>query len=138
MPHKSKEENREYHRAWREKNREKLRLQQAEWRKNNKDVIAESQSKWYSKNVEKLAEYNKARNQLPHNKKMNRIKVWKQRGVIDADFDALYDFYIEQTNCMICDIEFNDKNVRCLDHDHDTGEFRYICCMVCNTHTLRT
>ena len=37
---------------------------------------------------------------------------------------------------MICDNEFKDSRDRHLDHDHETGEVRYICCRTCNLYIL--
>ena len=70
-------------------------------------------------------------------KKSNRIDKWKASGIIDEDIAAVYDYLITQTHCMICLKEYKNSRDRCLDHDHDTGEIRYICCNTCNTHFLR-
>ena len=37
-----------------------------------------------------------------YNHKFITINQWKQRGIIDDDFDALYDYYMKETNCWIC------------------------------------
>ena len=34
--------------------------------------------------------------------------------------------------CELCDVEFNDKIKKQRDHDHFTGEFRYVLCYKCN------
>ena len=68
--------------------------------------------------------------------KSYKINNWKQMGIIDTDLDLLYEFYIIQTNCMVCGIEFKDRRNRHLDHNHSTGDVRYICCCKCNTSFL--
>ena len=68
--------------------------------------------------------------------KSRRKSIWRSRGVVSDDFDALYEKYINTTNCEKCNIELVDGiygfNKRCLDHDHNTGEFRFILCCRCN------
>ena len=77
------------------------------------------------------------------NPKVSIISCWKKRGVIDNDYDLLYDYFITQTNCWICNKEYNNYNRmdrRCLDHDHtitDDGNVRYICCAYCNIHIVK-
>ena len=72
----------------------------------------------------------------PKGIKSSRIYNWKFMGIIDEDLSAVYDYYIDETNCMICFKEYKDSQDRCLDHDHETGEIRYICCRYCNRHLL--
>ena len=79
------------------------------------------------------------RNQIltPHGKNLKKISQWKQKGIIDEDLHAVCDYLIKETNCMVCFKEYKNTRDRHLDHDHDTGEIRYICCRKCNTHFLR-
>ena len=72
-----------------------------------------------------------------NNKKSNRISNWKRTGIIDEDIHAVYDYLIDETHCMVCFKPYKDSQDRCLDHDHDTGEIRYICCRYCNGSFLR-
>jgi DNA-directed RNA polymerase subunit RPC12/RpoP len=69
------------------------------------------------------------------------IPRWKARGIMDADFPSLLEAFNEETNCQICGVEFENsydkKRKKVLDHDHDTGEVRYICCNMCNLHILQ-
>jgi hypothetical protein len=68
----------------------------------------------------------------PMERKKQLIKVWNRRGVIHNDFDALYEEYQNQSYCQVCGADFNKKYDKCLDHDHDSGSFRFILCRRCN------
>tara|TARA_R110002072_G_scaffold97883_1_gene215388 strand:+ start:259 stop:639 length:381 start_codon:yes stop_codon:yes gene_type:complete len=103
----------------------------------NKEKIKERQQKWREKNRKQEMERSKINSQTEKGIKSSRISRWKQRGIIDEDLSAVYDYYIKQTNCMICLTEFRNSKERNLDHDHLTGEIRYICCRGCNTNLLR-
>lgn len=76
----------------------------------------------YDGNKEKQQEYNRKYN-------------WKRMGVI-GDLDAIHDRWLNTINCEACGIRLggHSSQMKCMDHDHDTGEFRYILCMSCNNH----
>ena len=115
----------EYQKEYREKNKEKIKEYQKKYHKelyeNNKEKIRE-----------KIKEYYKTEN----GKKSKSINCWKSRGVINDDFDKLYDYYLNCKFCEECNIEltigYKDVNRKCLDHDHKTGKFRNIICNRCN------
>ena len=91
----------------------------------------------YEKNKEKIKEYQKVYYQTPAGKKSNRINDWKKRGVIHDDFNELYEKYINTELCELCNCKLTvdkrkTKTTRCLDHDHETGEFRNVICNSCN------
>ena len=58
--------------------------------------------------------------------------AWKRLGVIHPNLDALYNMFIRTTNCNVCNTEFKSRNDRHMDHDHETGKFRFILCRSCN------
>ena len=58
---------------------------------------------------------------------------WKSRGV-KGDLDKLYDYYISCNSCEKCSKVFTDTYDRILDHNHETGEFRFVLCRDCNFH----
>jgi len=101
----------------------------------------EAQKRYRERNKEKLKEKNKEKlkeRQKKYHKtspvyyKYNTIYSWKQQGIIDDDYDLLFEVYVKQTHCWICGKEYDKRINRHLDHDHETGEVRYICCRSCN------
>ena len=113
------------------------------WRDANKERELIREKKWRDANKEKRAEYKKQYH--IDNPNVNIINQWKSYGIIveDDDWDGLYEYFIKETNCWICDKVFNkDINMdrRCLDHDHDLLDepnVRYICCNYCNLHIIK-
>ena len=141
MPQSKQEINQRY----REKNREKIKEINQRYTEKNREKIKEQSLAYYYRNKEEINkrrkeyshEYNKKVQNLPKNIKSSRITKWKSRGILDEDLSAVYDYLIEQTNCMICLKEYKNSKDRHLDHDHQTGEIRYICCNTCNSIFLR-
>jgi len=58
---------------------------------------------------------------------------WRKYGVNNVT-DELYDYYMNCDKCEACGKEFTDTFNKCLDHDHDTGDFRYVLCRGCNSN----
>ena len=85
------------------------------------------------KDPNKKKERDKQFNQTPQGKKVRIIGQWKYSGLI-GDYEEIYDRYINTTNCNLCNIVLCDKNIKCMDHCHITGEFRNIVCNSCNSN----
>tara|TARA_R110002153_G_scaffold54945_1_gene152840 strand:+ start:353 stop:718 length:366 start_codon:yes stop_codon:yes gene_type:complete len=113
------------------------KAEKAAWRREyyqkNKEKMKEKNAEYYKNNKEQAKEYYESEK----GKKSYRISHWKCRGVICDDFEALYNQYINTPNCDSCNIELTEDKVttpttRCLDHSHETGEFRNVVCHSCN------
>ena len=103
----------------------------------NKNVSIVMDRKEYFKlyrenNKEQIAAKNKEYRKTDKGKKYSTIATWKYRGLIHDNYEKLYIDYINTLECNVCKIEFTDKNVKCMDHNHNTGLFRYILCNNCN------
>ncbi len=57
---------------------------------------------------------------------------WIKRGLINDNFDELYNRYIYSSQCEKCQTPYKNSYDRCMDHCHITGEFRNILCQKCN------
>tara|TARA_R110002072_G_scaffold273927_1_gene434753 strand:- start:72 stop:416 length:345 start_codon:yes stop_codon:yes gene_type:complete len=103
-----------------------------------KKEIVLLRSKIYAfNNPEKILEYKQTYNKSEKGRKKKCIWKWKKIGIKDPCLEYLYDYLITQTHCWICLKKYEDSSERCLDHDHETGEPRYICCRNCNLNFLR-
>ena len=141
----------EYNKQYRKNNKEKIKEKTKEWREQNKEHIKKYNLQWREENQKYLEDhkeikkdYSKKYHQLHKNDpeviKGRQISKWRLRGIIDPDLESVYDYSLTQTHCWICFKEYNKNNTmdrRCLDHEHDTGEPRYICCHDCNIHVIR-
>ena len=133
MPFDRKEYMKEYRKKYREKNNEKLKESYKQYYQKNKEKLKENQKEYQKKNREKIKEYNQTLSRI----KSNKISKWKGYGVIHPNFDELYEKYIQTEFCELCNIKLtvdkrNTPTTRCLDHNHETGEFRNVLCHICN------
>jgi hypothetical protein len=128
MPQKTKEERAAYNKEYRAKNKDKLYEYTKAYQAENKEDISAQKKEYQQQNKEKIKEYN----QSPQGKKSLKMNDWKRRGM-DDDNQFIFDhYYLHETHCWVCKHEFCNKNWKCCDHDHTTGEFRQVLCHKCN------
>ena len=82
-------------------------------------------------NKDKLSKQQKEHNKTEQGRKSVRMANWRRYGVLNVN-DELYKHYLNCSNCEMCSRSFKNSYDKCLDHDHSTGEFRFILCRACN------
>ena len=120
MPYKDPEKRREYARKWYETNSEKIN----EYVRINKEKIKEKNKNFKENNPKKVKKYK-----------------WKFNGLNMENFEEIYIRYEMAIFCDICEcvlnVEGDYNTTKCMDHDHDTGDFRNIVCQYCNIHICK-
>ena len=89
---------------------------------------------------EQAKEYNAWYNQTPQGKFVNTINSWKESpkngyGLIcenREEIEGIYMLYICSERCEECNCPYTKENKKCMDHCHETGNFRNILCHSCN------
>jgi len=117
MPHKDPEKLREYQRKWCENNPDRKEYLR-EYRLKNKEKRNEDLKQWRKDNPVKT-------------QKSRLIIIWRYWGV-KGDLQAIYERWLNTTHCDVCKVSLEGK--KCMDHDHQSGEFRHILCNSCNVN----
>jgi len=133
----TREQKTEYMKLWREENRDKIKVYAKKYRENNIEHIRKRSAKYRQDNKEYYAEYKNIYNKSPSGKKSYILSSWKARGLNCNDYDALYNQYLNVTNCDACGCLFGkygdgSGTHKCMDHDHVSGVFRNFLCCKCN------
>jgi len=146
---KTKKRNRtEYMRKWYLKNKEKIDSSNRKYIKTEKGKKSKRKA-------------NRKYNKTEAGKKKYRISNWKKRGLKNINiikyilsekfqnlgngfyndkYNTLYRLYTIQKKCSVCYKVFNTENrmdLKCVDHDHQSGFMRRICCGYCNIHVIK-
>ena len=72
---------------------------------------------------------------IENDKRAKKIYAWRDRGLIMdtyEDYLTIYYHWLCSTNCEKCNKEYTEKNIKSMDHNHTTGEYRNILCHSCN------
>ena len=71
--------------------------------------------------------------------KTNLICMWRNQYGLKLregeTYEIIYEKVQDTTHCELCNVELisgRKSNSRCMDHDHETGYFRYVLCNTCN------
>jgi len=117
-----------------EEKRERKSISAKKYYQKNKETTV---IKYIEANKEKIKNKRKEYHQTASCKKSNTISKWKRRGLICEDYDSLYCHYLNANECDNCNITFGEKgdgsrSYKCMDHNHETGEFRNFLCCNCN------
>ena len=139
----TKEERREYNKAYKDKPENKAKAKANSEKPENK-----AKKKAYrEENKAKIKAYDKANRDKPENKakrqtpegiKYDKIKGWKSGKIISNDWDATYDWVMNTKNCQKCNVLLENgtgSKGKCLDHDHsitDGPNARAVLCWSCN------
>lgn len=92
-----------------------------------------------NKELQKI--YNEWYYQTPQGKFVNALAQWKFRGLIwdtVEEVEGIYGLYISSERCEECNCLYTEDNVKCMDHCHESGKFRYILCHSCNTKQTKS
>ena len=121
-----------YMKEYRKKNKAYYQEKMKEWTDNNKAYIKEYREK--HPRVEYFKEWGQTENGI----KSRQCSNWRQIGIrCNGEWEEVYDWYSETTNCDICDKLFKESTDKCLDHNHDIDGYniRGILCSKCNHYT---
>ena len=121
-----------------QKNKEKRKEYREKHYQENKESIREANDKWKAENKDKFKVYQKNYTKTPKGQKTLFKGKWKHRGLDMDTFEEAYQRYMDSSQCDKCGVVFdteNQKNRKCMDHNHTTGLFRGILCSPCNVIT---
>jgi len=131
------------------------------WYLNNKDKKFKYNKIYNLKNKDKIHEYRKVYQQSEVGKKSSRISRWKKYGIKDFNiikyilsekfpslgtgfyndnFNTIHRIFTIQKICSVCYKTFDTENQidwKCIDHEHQNGYMRRICCNVCNLTVIK-
>jgi len=129
---------------WAKENPEKDRIKSARWKKNNPEKVIKINKEQYKKHRKKILKRKKEIYWEDPEKLISKSAKWsrdnpekKRITVLKSMYSLTEDEYRELLDetmgiCPICNDEFDDVNMPCVDHNHKTNEVRGIICRSCN------
>ena len=135
--------NKKYRESESELTKEKRREYNKKYTKSEKGKESRKKYNESQKGKETIKNYTKSEKNKEAQKRyyetQNGIKSslknrWKSYGLNMENFEEIYKRYQDAIFCDICEcvLQGNGRNRKCMDHDHDTGEFRNVVCNYCN------
>ena len=120
MPYKNPEDKKRNGKKYYLKNKERIQ----QYKKDHPHIVTEE-----SKRIQKIWRESES------GKKSSTITRWRCRGLITEDYNKIYEYYLSIQECEHCGIELDEDEAtrKCMDHCHQTGQFRNILCKTCNT-----
>jgi len=133
MPYKDKEKQKEYDRQRYLKNKEEMKEKGKKYYEEKREEKLKYMKEYNEKNKDKKKQYNREYIKTEKGKKSAMISAWKVKGLVEDDYDAIYDRYINTHECDCCKKPIHQGiGSRVMDHDHKTGKFRNVLCHNCN------
>ncbi len=125
---KNKDKVAQGNKKWYEENKEIISQGKKKYYEENKEIISQGKKKYYEENREEIAKRSKKYSQT----KSGKHKGWKKSGI--KILEDTYEKFEECKNCELCNVELTTKGKtrKVLDHDHDSGYARFVCCNNCN------
>ena len=128
----SKEERKAYDKARYQASKDPFQKKLYQEEKDKERALKHQQAR--EKHNAYMRNYKKEYDQTPAGKKSKSISMWKYLGLIHDNYEQLYEDYLACFRCEICETDFKSTRDRHMDHDHDTGKFRWFLCCSCNNN----
>ena len=119
MPYKDKEKQKEYDRQRYLKNKEEMKEKGKKYYEEKREEKLKYMKEYNEKNKDKKKQYNREYIKNEKGKKSAMISAWKVKGLVEDDYDAIYDRYINTHECYCCKKPIHQGiGSRVMDHDH--------------------
>ena len=125
----------EYNKRYYAKHRERLLTQQKEYFQANKVLFSArhkaAKAKYRLKAKDKIAAWNREY-YLENKEAYYKRHISYRYGLAPDEYVTLV--LASKGKCGICNRDFDERLVSCVDHDHTTGKIRGLLCKPCNVH----
>ncbi len=106
-----------------------------EYYQKNKDKMKQNSLNNYNKNRAERIKYHREYYKSLKGGLQWSVYSWRWQGIeCNSEWEEVYEWYSNTTNCYICDKLFVKSIDKCLDHDHELQGYniRGILCQKCN------